>query len=907
MRKLFTILFLLFSIFASGQGNWQNFSDDAETGTIGRWNTFSLSAQPMPYQQGIGCLVDIVTNGIDGAPPARLTGSKTWKFEMTADCQNGLYIPQGASSPITAYWASQNKLAHIAPLLEGGVPALSNPNWYYNAINRGQETGIFTLYAWIPAGARAAITSPLTDNTIVPPGMVMEAKLRFQYNGEAVFDDAQFQVNMMSKAQVQTDLPGHPTIGAFTPSRSDAPLVVIKASHFSTAYQTVKEMPLGQWVKLQWRVHATDSLSFIVNDTLLTTFYHFFSSPHFPFSPTNQPYVGIRQTTGNGLSGGTVRSYAWTFFIGRYATGRGKYFIDDISYLKNVAPVANAGTNIIITSPTSSTPLNGSGSSDPDIGGVQPTYAWTKISGPAGYSFNNAALQSPTVSSLTVGTYLFRVLMTDDFNATSADTVQVLVQAANMPPTADAGTDILLNPPFSSTILNGSGDDPDGTISSYAWAKVSGPATYTIDNANIANPTLTNLLYGIYVFRLTVTDNGGAIAVDDISVNRNYAPIASAGIDIVITLPVDSAQLNGSESFDPEGLSVPTYLWTKASGPASYTFSSATELSPKVYGLTVGDYAFRLLVTDEFGATGFDTVRVTVNSAVVIPPIANAGNDTSILLPTYTLILRGSGTDADGAVVSYRWDVFSGPLFENMFSSHNVAEPQIFNVAEAVYVFQLIVTDNDGNEHYDYVTVNVNAPDNLLPIADAGVDMLVNPPYDTLQLVGGGSDSDGTITYSWSKLSGPTYSINSTTIANPTLDSLLYGTYVFRLLVTDNDGATDADTITFTVNQSPVASAGSDVEITLPDSVNLNGSASSDPDGTINSYLWTKLSGPSYTITNPNIASPTINDLSEGYYIFRLTVTDNNGATATDDITVVVVAIPVPVRTRGKKVIKDDD
>ncbi len=53
-------------------------------------------------------------------------------------------------------------------------------------------------------------------------------------------------------------------------------------------------------------------------------------------------------------------------------------------------------------------------------------------------------------------------------------------------------------------------------------------------------------------------------------------------------------------------------------------------------------------------------------------------------------------------------------------------------------------------------------------------------------------------------------------------------------------------------NKPPVANAGADQITTLPkDSVALDGSSSSDPDGTITTYSWTKIAGPS----SPNISS----------------------------------------------------
>jgi hypothetical protein len=101
-------------------------------------------------------------------------------------------------------------------------------------------------------------------------------------------------------------------------------------------------------------------------------------------------------------------------------------------------------------------------------------------------------------------------------------------------------------------------------------------------------------------------------------------------------------------------------------------------------------------------------------------------------------------------------------------------------------------------------------------------------------------------------------------------------------------------------NQPPVANAGPDQSITLPaNSVNVNGTGT-DADGSISAYNWTWVSGPSqYSISNPRIANPTISNLTSGNYSFRLTVTDNKGATGSDDINIVVNAAPPPPPPSG--------
>ena len=55
------------------------------------------------------------------------------------------------------------------------------------------------------------------------------------------------------------------------------------------------------------------------------------------------------------------------------------------------------------------------------------------------------------------------------------------------------------------------------------------------------------------------------------------------------------------------------------------------------------------------------TVNTVLNINPNIPPVANAGIDQTITLPTNIVLLNGSGTDADGTIVSYAWTKISGP------------------------------------------------------------------------------------------------------------------------------------------------------------------------------------------------------------------------------------------------------
>ena len=97
-----------------------------------------------------------------------------------------------------------------------------------------------------------------------------------------------------------------------------------------------------------------------------------------------------------------------------------------------------------------------------------------------------------------------------------------------------------------------------------------------------------------------------------------------------------------------------------------------------------------------------------------------------------------------------------------------------------------------------------------------------------------------------------------------------------------------------TANKPPVANAGVDFTITLPASqFQLNGSLSNDPDGTIKSYGWRKIGGPTATITDTNKSIALVSNFIAGVYSFELRVVDNLNAFKADTVKVTVNNPPV--------------
>ncbi len=96
----------------------------------------------------------------------------------------------------------------------------------------------------------------------------------------------------------------------------------------------------------------------------------------------------------------------------------------------------------------------------------------------------------------------------------------------------------------------------------------------------------------------------------------NKPPVAIVSMRyLIITLPNNSATLNGSTSYDPDGTIV-SYLWAKFSGPAQYNLINPNQAKVSVNNLEAGTYGFRLTVVDDKGAAGNDTMMITVEKAV---------------------------------------------------------------------------------------------------------------------------------------------------------------------------------------------------------------------------------------------------------------------------------------------------
>jgi len=538
------------------------------------------------------------------------------------------------------------------------------------------------------------------------------------------------------------------------------------------------------------------------------------SSPNTPFTTIQALQQGVYQ-------------YQLTVTDNAGATGSSTVKIT-VNPAINIPPVAIAGPDQNITLPVNIVTLNGAASYDPD--GVISAYNWKLISGPGAVNIANEWLAITTVSFGTAGTYSFRLDVGDGSGLIGRDTMIVTVlnqntvppSQNNTAPVAVAGPDAQITLPRDTLTVDGSGSyDLENNIVAHNWKFISGPGTVTFNNEWAAKTVAHFPGAGVYTLRLDVGDSFGLISSDLLVVTVSAAtinnpPVANAGPDKTIQLPTNSTTLNGSGT-DNDG-SIVSYTWTKISGPNGSALSAPNNATTNVTGLTAGQFVYRLTVTDNSGATAYDDVSITVTNAANIPPVANAGPDKNVQLPTNSTTLNGSGTDADGTIVSYTWTKISGPN-GSALSALNNATTNVTGLLEGQYVYRLMVTDNNGASAYDDVSIKVSAAANNAPIANAGNDITIQLPTNTVSLSGAtSSDADGSIVqYDWTQVSGTPATIVSPTSMITTVTFSIAGTYTFNLKVTDNIGLSANDQVVVTVLAAPIVEGNKQIKVNIFD------------------------------------------------------------------------------------------
>ncbi|XP_051025321.1 dyslexia-associated protein KIAA0319 homolog [Acomys russatus] len=251
---------------------------------------------------------------------------------------------------------------------------------------------------------------------------------------------------------------------------------------------------------------------------------------------------------------------------------------------------------------------------------------------------------------------------------------------------------------------------------------------------------------------------------------------------------------------------------------------------------------------------------------------------------------------------SYEWRLLSHPVaFRGQIKQENRPTLHLSQLSVGLYAFRVAVSsENAFGEGYVNVTVMPAARVNQPPVA------VVSPKTQEFTvplisaLIDGSQSTDDTkiVSYHWQEVDGPflaeVFPADAPVLRLSNLDP---GNYTFRLTVTDSDGAINSTTATLIihgpVDYPPVANAGPNQTITLPqNTITLNGNQSSD-DHQIVLYEWSPgPGGESKEMGMQAMQTPYLHlsELQEGEYTFQLMVTDSSGQQSTTLVTVTVQA-----------------
>lgn len=522
----------------------------------------------------------------------------------------------------------------------------------------------------------------------------------------------------------------------------------------------------------------------------------------------------------------------------------------------------------------------------------------------------------------------------------------IKVPVPKQAPVVNAGPDQTIYLPKDSTVLTATASDADGVIQEKHWHFVSGPseAYPSIYNWDGQQPLVKGLAFeGTYTFAFEAEDNDGNIGYDEMKVivkptssgprvdnftlinadtDKDLEKIHDGGVIYLGTLPTQNLNIK-----------INTTPGSVAKIVIRHNGGTRTETAApySVYGDNNGNFTgvklepgFYTLTATPYTSSGTEGAALTIRYELKAgkpnqPPVANAGPNFTVFEAyedgyySATFKIIGKASDPDGSVVSKVWNNISAPMAYYQQRGDTLIA-RVYQRED--YWFRFTVTDDKGATAEDEVMVTMaaypsqvavksftlmNADNNsviktlnqgeiidLSQMPTRNLDIRANIDSTNIRQVvfhlGEYYTQDYYSPYTFFGGLEGNYPGTSLTPGNYNLTAVPYNSHN----IVGQSKSIQFKVIEGTSNQNPIVNAGSEKVLTLPaNSTTLAGSAT-DSDGTISSYSWTKLSGPSATMTGASSSTLQLSNLVEGAYNFRLTATDNSGGTAYDEVTVTV-------------------
>ncbi len=511
-----------------------------------------------------------------------------------------------------------------------------------------------------------------------------------------------------------------------------------------------------------------------------------------------------------------------------------------VNVVSPLTVTASAADPLIGTCPDSRTTLNAVA-----LGGEPGyTYAWAPATG-----LNNTAIQSPTAKPAATTTYTVTVTDNNGCMATATVTVNV---APDLTAVASADDTNIGTCPTSVAHLDvtASGGEPGYT---YLWAPVAG-----LSDPNSKSPTAKPSATTTYTVTVTDANDCQTTASIEIVVAPVLNVTVSADDYNIGTCSTSDAQLTASATGGEPGY---TYQWSPATGltdPAS----PATAAKPLV------TTSYTVLVTDLNGCTTTASLTITVAPDLAATATASDPNIGTCSTSRSTLDVIVTGGEPG---YTYSWAPATG------LSDPAVKSPTAKPAVTTTYT--VTVTDNNGCQTTAPVTVNV-LPD--LVATAAADDMLIGVcPTSRSNLSVTVSGGEPGYTYSWAPATG----LNNPNVSNPIAKPAITTTYT--VTVTDANGCQATDDITITVAPDLSVAATADdyiLSTCLTSDAQITATATGGEELAGGGYTWSW--APSAGLSATNIPNPVAKPASTTTY--TVTVTDANGCTAVNTITIEV-------------------
>ncbi|KAM9302853.1 dyslexia-associated protein KIAA0319 homolog isoform 2-T2 [Morus bassanus] len=282
--------------------------------------------------------------------------------------------------------------------------------------------------------------------------------------------------------------------------------------------------------------------------------------------------------------------------------------------------------------------------------------------------------------------------------------------------------------------------------------------------------------------------------------------------------------------------------------------------------------------------------------------IVSAGDNIQVMLPKNEVELNAFVVPPPPTetAYTYEWSLISHPPdYGGEMERRHSQTLKLSHLSVGLYAFKVTVSgENAFGEGFVNVTVKPAVRVNQPPVAIASpkVQEISLPTASTF--IDGSQSIDDTkiVSYHWEEIKGPLRE-QKASADTPVLhlSNLVPGNYTFRLTVIDSDGAANSTIASLTVNKPvdypPIANAGPNQAVTLPQNfITLNGNQSSD-DHEIVSYEWSlspKSKGKVVAMQGVRTPYLQLSAMQEGDYTFQLTVTDSARQQSTAEVTLIV-------------------